>query len=59
MHSKIDDGIPGTGHVLAVKLNWPADTLDTTAANCVTTASATAYNVANTNQMCNVLVRAQ
>ncbi len=67
LDSKMDDGVPSSGKVRAVRTrsggpsgsNWNAwienDNLPVT--GCVTTAAGTAYDVANTNVTCKVAVK--
>lgn len=52
--SKLDDGIPGTGNVMAVKATsgWP---IDNSPSNCVTSSSSTAYNM-DTGTNCRLAV---
>lgn len=65
LDAKIDDGIPGTGNVLATgvpvtSLSGTSVTqLDTTAAQCVTDSSATAYNVSSSQLWCSPLIKVQ
>lgn len=59
---KMDDGIPGTGTVLAFKygsFSQQLDTPDVTAGQCVTTAAATAYNITNNTLQCRLLIKLQ
>jgi prepilin-type N-terminal cleavage/methylation domain-containing protein len=52
--SKWDDGIPNKGLVRAVNTNF---TNDVTANSCVTTTSATDYNLTNSNTACRMLIQ--
>lgn len=64
MDRKIDDGIPGTGNVIAVVLpsvaaGDPTPIMDNTDSQCVTTSAATAYNLSSSSIWCRLMIKAQ
>lgn len=64
LDTKMDDGIPGTGIVLAstppvTALSGHTTDLDLTPSQCVTDATATAYNTSSTRLWCSMLISSQ
>ena len=61
MDTKIDDGIPSTGNVLAFVSSWSSqlDTIDTGAGQCVADSSGANYNISSGAPWCSIMTRMQ
>lgn len=63
LDSKMDDGIPSTGNIRAVKWTWTGSDFDldhdTSASQCVKTAAATDYNVTSKTVACRLMFKLQ